>query len=112
MKIEEIIKVFKRAKEHIQFYPTEKSGEEFIERMEIIEYCGLALDALSRLRPTTITDDPATWPPNGEAVYARTDWGDNKLFLCHETKTWWRDSEPYKPLQRDDAWQYLPEWEG
>jgi hypothetical protein len=99
MKIDEALDILQRAREAIS-------------DIQLAAEVAAVMADINEKSPTTITEDPATWPPNCKAVYARTDWGDNNLFLCHETKTWWRDSEPYKPLQRDDAWQYLPEWEG
>lgn len=73
-----------------------------------------ALDALEKLKPTTITDDPATWPPETKLLYIDTD-GDFYIECFQKSRTeemtWLNDCGGRFDIT-GHTWQYLPEWEG
>jgi hypothetical protein len=72
-----------------------------------------ALDALEKMKPTTITDDPATWPPeekevlyyNGDSYCIGGRWDKKTIHRTHHIF-------PDIRISVGDQWQYLPEWEG
>ena len=77
-----------------------------------------ALAEARKIKPTTITDDPATWPANTENTPI-VFWNFNAS-RKPEPEIKWADYV-YMTMKRHDVftaeykgckWQYLPEWEG
>jgi len=73
-----------------------------------------AIATLERLKPTTITDDPATWPPKDVRVLTRNANGMVIAYLGFGMEHYWRydvGGQLTRARFGVDKWQYLPGWE-